>query len=105
LDSSTFTVVNSGSPADIAVDILGYHLCELAPQPVLQVERKCGCFGADGVATLTFTRDVWYVVSQYEAMDGKLASAPINYSGSNGKTATFNGTPGRTFCGYSFVQQ
>ncbi len=112
LDQSTFTVVNQLSMADIAVDILGYHTPDTgAVGPVgpagignMTMERKCACF-VTGTATVTFSRPVYFVLSQYENMDGKLASAPINYAGSEGHVATFNGSVGRNFCAYNFSSQ
>lgn len=111
VDQSTFTVVNQLSMADIAIEILGYHTPDDgAVGPVgpaglgdLKMERKCACF-VTGTATVTFSRPVYFVLSQYENMDGKLASAPINYAGSEGRTATFNGSVGRNFCAYNFSQ-
>lgn len=111
LDQATFTVVNQLSMADIAVDILGYHLADTgAVGPAgpsglgnLTMERKCSCF-VTGTATVTFSKSVYFVLSQYENMDGLMASQPINYAGSEGNVATFNGSIGRNFCAYNFSQ-
>lgn len=111
LDQSTFTVVNQLSMADIAIEILGYHTPDAgAVGPVgpsgignMTMERKCACF-VTSTATVTFSKSVYFVLSQYENMDGKTASAPINYAGSEGRTATFNGSVGRNFCAYNFSQ-
>lgn len=111
LDQSSFTLVNNGASADVAVEILGYHVAdEGAVGPVgpsgignMTMERKCACF-VTSTATVTFTKPVYFVLSQYENMDGKLASNPINYAGSEGRVATFNGSVGRNFCAYNFSQ-
>lgn len=111
LDQSSFTIVNQLSMADVAVDILGYHTPDTGavgpagPSGIgnMTMERKCSCF-VTNTATVTFSKPVYFVLSQYENMDGKLAAQPINYAGSDGKVATFNGSIGRNFCAYNFSQ-
>lgn len=111
LDQMSFTLTNHFVNAELAVEILGYHTSDegavgpTGPAGIgnMTMERKCACF-VTGTATVTFSKPVYFVLSQYENMDGKLAAQPINYAGSEGRTATFNGSIGRNFCAYNFSQ-